>query len=94
MITDLFHNIDSKAYTIVAGYKINDTVIIEAGYGHNRNDYNNLKNKARAYYLESEIKIADGFTITPEIGKTDYQTSNGIDEGEIDYLTVKWQFNF
>jgi hypothetical protein len=87
-------NIDTKAYTIVAGYKINGAIAIEAGYGNNSNKLNDSETKAWSYYLQSEIKIAEGFIITPEIGKADYETSNGVDEGKIDYITVKWQFDF
>jgi hypothetical protein len=94
---DKIGNIDTVAYTIVGSFKVNDQVTLEAGYGKISNDVDDGEqdDEARAYYLQAAITVADGFTVTPEIGKYDYEEDcSGNDEGDATYFGAKWQINF
>jgi hypothetical protein len=106
------YDVETKGYTFVAGVKVNDMLSFETGYGYvnNRTDYwGFFKNtEAQSYYLQAKIKILDGFVITPEIGKVEYDdlysmeftnpsTANNkkiYDGGDISYFGAKWQLDF
>jgi hypothetical protein len=94
---DTIADVDTTAYTIVGSFKVNDMVTLEAGYGKVSNDlaYSDEDDEARAYYLQAAIAIADGFVVTPEIGKYDYEEdSSGNEQGDSTYFGAKWQINF
>ena len=94
---DTIGDVDTTAYTIVGAFKVNDMVTLEAGYGKISNDVDCAAqdDEARAYYLQAAIKVADGFQVTPEIGKYDYEEDgSGKDEGDATYFGAKWQINF
>jgi hypothetical protein len=94
---DTIADVDTTAYTIVGSFKVNDMVTLEAGYGKVSNDidYRDQDDEARAYYLQAAIAVADGFVVTPEIGKYDYEEDcSGNDQGDSTYFGAKWQINF
>ncbi len=94
---DKIGDVDTTAYTIVGSFKVNDMVTLETGYGKVSNDIDGgaQDDEASAYYLQAAIAVADGFTITPEIGKYDYEEdAAGNNEGESIYFGAKWQINF
>jgi hypothetical protein len=95
-VNDRISDVDTTAYTIVGSFKVNDMVTLEAGYGKVSNDVEGPQDdEASAYYLQAAIAIADGFTVTPEIGKYDYEENeDGTDEGDSTYFGAKWQINF
>ncbi len=73
---------DNFGYTVVAGFKLNDTIKFEAGYGYAEGDDSDIY----GYYLQAPITVAPSVWIVPEIG-TDYS-------GDTDYIGAKWQINF
>jgi len=82
----------------VVGYKVNDMLSFEAGYGYTSADSDDSsleKDKTQAYYVQAVISPAKGVYIIPEIGKYDYKDDiNGNDEGTKTYFGAKWQINF
>lgn len=99
-----FEDNTSMGGLLVAGYKVNDTVTVEAGYGYvkGESDYITLdgtkESTASCYYINVPITLADGFFVVPEISIEDYgdvDTYDGsIDNGTIAYYGVRWQIDF
>ena len=92
--SDTLLDADSKGFTIVSAFKATDRLVFEAGYGYNETEVAGVDNDAAAYYLQAAITVADGFVVTPEIGRIDYGDVEGIDEGDMTYFGAKWQINF
>jgi hypothetical protein len=99
-------NETDMGYALIGGVKI-VTVTVEAGYGYVSADKDgnslglNAKNKARSYYLNANIPIAQAFRktvsffVVPEVGLLDYmQDFSGDKQGKISYAGAKWQINF
>ncbi|MBW1928665.1 MAG: hypothetical protein JRJ13_05870 [Deltaproteobacteria bacterium] len=82
----------------VVGFKVNDMLTLEAGYGYTSADSDDSSledDKTQAYYVQAVISPAKGVYIIPEIGKYDYKDTNkGVDEGTETYFGAKWQINF
>ena len=80
------------------GFKINDAIGVEAGYGYisAKDDIANAHDdEAWAAYLQAPITLAQGVTIVPEIGHCDYEEDgDGENEGHQNYFGAKWQINF
>jgi hypothetical protein len=83
---------------IVGGFKVNDMLGLEAGYGYIQGDpdISGLdKDVTQAYYIQATINLAKGVFITPEFGKFDYKEDiNNNDQGDFTYFGAKWQINF
>jgi len=97
--------IDSETlgFALVAGFKMNDSIIFEAGYGQANNEVEDggfkLSQDVKSYYLNATINLAKNVFIVPEIGKLDYgdieQTGLAdADQGDMKYFGAKWQINF
>ena len=83
----------------VVGFKANDTLTFEAGYGYLSHDSDAVaateKDETMTYYANCTINIAPGFFIVPEVGVIDYMDDNtGADEGKLTYAGLKTQINF
>ena len=80
-------------FMLVAGYKINDTFTVEAGYGFNQTelDGNNDDDESATYYINTTINLASGVFVVPEVGFFD-----GKETGDTEnfYYGMKWQINF
>jgi hypothetical protein len=92
--SDTVLDADSKGFTLVGAFKATDRLVFEAGYGYNETELAGIDDDAAAYYLQAAITIADGFVVTPEIGRIDYGDFQGIDGGDMIYFGAKWQINF
>ncbi|MBW1615708.1 MAG: porin [Deltaproteobacteria bacterium] len=104
------YDVETYGYTLVAGVKINDMLSLETGYGYIDNESDNWayanNSDAHSYYLQARIKIVDGFVITPEIGKIEYNDIDTLEfssatpesrvynGGDITYFGAKWQIDF
>jgi len=80
---------DGMGYTLVGGMKLSDTMSFEVGYGFNSYELDlpgTYEDESNMYYAQLEIKIAKGFTVTPEFGKVDNDTqvNNGVVTKEVD----------
>jgi hypothetical protein len=79
-------------FMLVAGYKINDTFTVEAGYGYNETELDDRDDDQSAtYYINTTINLAPGVFVVPEVGFYD-----GRENGDIEnfYYGMKWQINF
>jgi len=89
---------DSMGYVLVAGFKVSDTIGLEAGYGHQESELDVAGSKTDdtdSYYVQATINLAKGCFIVPEIGKVDFKDSAaGTKQGDTTYYGAKWQINF
>jgi len=89
--------LDNEAigYTLVAGYKVNDMLALEAGYGYQEGEDDNatVEEDASQYYLQAKITMAPGVYVVPEIGVRDDENATA-DKKETTYFGAKWQINF
>ncbi|MCG8637370.1 MAG: porin [Desulfobacterales bacterium] len=85
-------------YHLVAGYKLNDMLTLEAGYGYLEAELDqsgSREDDASQYYLQGKITLAPGVYVVPEIGVVDEgKDSSGTEEEETTYFGAKWQINF
>lgn len=103
---DAMADTDADGFFVCAGFKFTDMISIEAGYGEmdfemddvgiDDNDEND--NECSMWYVNLPIKVAKGFTITPEIGVYDYEDEivDNVhrDNGDRTYYGLRWQINF
>ncbi|MEX1303119.1 MAG: hypothetical protein AB1Z16_13225 [Desulfotignum sp.] len=85
---------EAMGFILVGTFKANDMFTFEAGYGYA--EVETLggagdDNEVQSYYVQSQITLAPGVFITPEIGMFD-----GKEDGseETLYYGAKWQINF
>lgn len=88
---------------VVLVYNINDMLSAEFGYGMRNNELENnnqkLESSVKSYYINLPIQVADGFSITPEIGMVDggdlkATGAADVDQGSDTYFGAKWMINF
>jgi len=83
---------DCLGFALVAGYKINDTFTVEAGYGFTQTELDDRdENESASYYINTTITLAPGVFVVPEVGFFDGKEDN---DKEIVYYGMKWQINF
>jgi hypothetical protein len=79
-------------FMLVAGYKINETFTVEAGYGYNQTELDDLADDESAtYYINTTINLAPGVFVVPEVGFFDGKEDG---DNEVLYYGMKWQINF
>ncbi len=95
--TDMYDT-DVFGYILVAGYRVNDMLSCEVGYGHVTAESDKLNtgdDEASAVYVNATISLAEGIFIVPELGYIDNDTDMaGAEESETVYYGAKWQVNF
>ncbi|HBF44019.1 MAG TPA: hypothetical protein DDW42_10420 [Desulfobacteraceae bacterium] len=94
--TDVVDN-DTFGFLGVVGFKVNDMLTFEAGYGQNSHELDGASDSddTASYYANATINLAKGCFIVPEIGVVDYKDSAaGVDQGDTSYFGAKWQINF
>ena len=111
--TDSIIDNETVGFNLVAGVKVNDMVTIEAGYGWLEHELDHLpsgwaaaglEDETETIYLQAVITLAKGVTITPEIGKIDWDENtigNGLqsgnpaaDEGDMVWYGAQWRIQF
>jgi len=100
--TDKIIDNTSMGYCLVFGYKISDMLAIEAGYGYQEHELDRAgtwEDDLASYYVQLPINVAEGVTITPEIGMVDYldySMADGIktEQGDTTYYGARWMINF
>ena len=89
---------DGFGYLVVLGYKVSDSINLEAGYGSETNELDyagSNEDETVQYYGNMTYTITPGFFVVPEIGFIDRQDdAEGSTEGDIFYGGIKWQINF
>lgn len=88
----------SMMLSVVAAYRLTETLRFEAGtgYRYDRNDAFKRNGHVWTAYLQATYAIAPGFTVTPEIGYIDLgrHVMQKNDMGYIWYVGAKWQMDF
>ncbi|SHJ07556.1 hypothetical protein SAMN02745165_01492 [Malonomonas rubra DSM 5091] len=82
---------------VQASMKANDSNLISAGIGYAEEDIDSGDKETRmVYFIQDQITIAPGFTVSPEIVYADYSDIAGVDGADDDrlYVGAKWQINF
>lgn len=91
-------DVDSLVYALIAGAKLSDMFALQAAYGHISHESDVLGAKddeTTSYYVQATITLAPGVTITPEVGKVDYEkNSANVKEGDETYFGALWQVYF
>jgi len=102
-VSTLYNPVDSSVTDVdswgglgVVGFKFNDMFTAEAGYGYvqyepDTGGADSVANQS--YYLNTEITLAPGFFIVPEVGIIDLEDV-GNNDNDIVYVGAKWQINF
>lgn len=88
---------EGMGYILVFGYKFNDMLKMEAGYGYQESELDGAvsEDDAVSYYLQATITLAPGVTIVPEIGIADAKNNNaGAEESENTYYGIRWRIDF
>ena len=84
---------DNVGCLAVAGYKLNDLVTLQAGYGYTNGDQDRtgIEDDVTSYYIQAAFTPAAGIRIVPEIGVIDYLDDA---QGDVRYYGVRWQIAF
>jgi hypothetical protein len=97
---------DTFGFMIAAGYKVNDMLSFEAGYGYTEHELDwagNWEDDTQGYYLQAVITLAKGVSITPEIGVLDWKDTSiyglnpGVrdtDQGKTTWYGAQWRITF
>ena len=95
---------DSTAFgaALVVGFKVNDMLRLEAGYGYVTSEFEALgvdvTDNGMTYYIQAPITLTKGVTIYPEIGVVDDDEAEvgpvSIDQGKTMYYGFKFQIDF
>jgi len=94
---------ETLGFALIAGFKMNDSITFEIGYGQVNNEIEDggfkVAQDVKAYYLNATINLAKNVFIVPEIGKLDYGDieRTGLpdsEQGDMKYIGAKWQINF
>jgi len=97
-VSNKVKDVDTLGYVGVVGFKANDSLTLEGGYGKVSHDSDVVGEKdddTTTYYVQALIGLAPGVMIVPEIGKIDYEKNNAnAKEGDTTYYGAKWQINF
>jgi len=103
------HDTDEWGVYIDVSFKLSDRVKFAAGGGTieqdrgddqiGANNGDELENECTRWYVNSTIAVAEGFTLTPEIGEVDYGTSlmdggEPLDQGDMLYYGIWWKMVF
>ena len=96
-------DVDNYGWFGVAGYKFNDMVSVEAGYGQRIAKLNNPlngfedKDKHNAFVIFVPISITPAFVITPEILFADFDElkvdGQTVDRGKQQYYGIYWRID-
>jgi hypothetical protein len=96
-------DVDEWGVVVVAGFKLNDMISFEAGWGHLDQDIDvaavHTEDDVDTYYLQAVITPIKGVKIIPEIGVNDYgdlEVSNAADtsQGDETYYLIQWRIDF
>jgi len=106
---DGVHDTDDWGVCIDLSFKLNDMVSFAAGGGTIEQDRSDdqiggnngdeLENECTRWFVNSTITLAEGFTITPEVGELDHETTitdggEPLDQGDIVYYGIWWKMVF
>jgi hypothetical protein len=100
-VTGKIEDQEGMGYIAVLGFKANDMLKFELGYGRQETEIDNMiaqgvtyEADLTQYYLNATINITKGFFMVPEIGMIENSVDGYAPEPELFYLGAKWQINF
>jgi hypothetical protein len=69
------NDVDDWTFALIGGFKVNDMLALQAGYGYVESELDNSlqEDEAATYYIQAKINLAKGCFIVPEIGKRDFK---------------------
>lgn len=88
---------DAKGFNAVAGYKFNDHITLEAGYGYmdQKNKKTGSSEEAWAVYAQAILSISPGVSVIPGIGQIDFNQSRPNEDSKDNFFAgAKWEINF
>ena len=100
--SDKIIDTDSMGYVLVVGMKASDTINLEAGYGYLEHEGGGTgiwEDDNTSMYVQANIILAEGVSVTPEIGIVDYGDTSmadghKTDQGDTTYFGARWQIVF
>ncbi len=81
---------DDTGWLGLVGFKANDMIGFEGGYGAVTSEVGTTKNEASYWYVQANINLAKGCSITPEVGVMD----NDFADAKTTFYGMRWQINF
>ena len=82
-------------YQIGGGYRFSDSLSIQGGWGQATQEYGMAREGLEAWYLQAQIGMGWGMSVTPQVGFIDITTGDGEKIKEEDfYYGARWQINF
>jgi hypothetical protein len=82
-------------YQIAGGYRFNESLSIQAGWGQAAQEYEISKEGLGAWYLQAQISLGWRMSVIPQVGFIDIETGDGENIREEDfYYGARWQINF
>jgi hypothetical protein len=96
-LQDRLMDANAKGFNAAAGFKLNNLITLEAGYGYVEHSRNQAKSgdEAWAIYAQAILSLAPGVQVIPEIGQIDFDKSQpkGAAANNF-YAGAKWEINF
>jgi len=82
-------------YQVGGGYKFNETLSVQAGWGQAAQEYDVSRDDLRAWYLQAQISLGWRMSFTPQVGLVDSMNGDGEKtREEAFYCGARWQINF
>ncbi len=82
-------------YQIGGGYRFSDSLGIQGGWGQATQEYGMTREGLGAWYLQAQISLGWGMSVTPQVGFIDITTGDAEKIKEEDfYYSARWQINF
>jgi hypothetical protein len=82
-------------YQIGGGYKLSDSLSIQAGWGQATQERDVARDDLKAWYLKAQISLGWRISISPQVGYVDFTNGDGEKtKEEAFYCGARWQINF
>jgi hypothetical protein len=82
-------------YQVGGGYRFNDRLSIQAGWGQAAHEREFSRDDLRAWYFQAQISLGWRISITPQAGFVDFMKDDGErTKEEAFYCGARWQINF
>jgi hypothetical protein len=87
---------NAKGFNAIAGYKLNDHVTLEAGYGFIEQGRSQLNGAEEAWgiYAQAILSLYPGVQVIPGIGQIDSDKNKAKGAAENFFAGAKWEINF
>jgi hypothetical protein len=106
-VTQSINDVEEWGGAIAVGFRVNDMLAFEAGYGlvdqerdnHSATNGVQVGDEWSAWYVQASITPVKGIKITPEVGQVDFEEAEifgqpDVDEGDLTYYGIEWKVDF